>query len=167
MSPAASIPICWRSGRIPDPFVADNEKRVQWVAESDWEYHRVFTVDPIVLTHDKVYLVCDGLDTLADVYLNDQLIAHTDNMFRQYRWDVKSMLRSGENELRVVFHSPVVYVTAQEKIREMPGVGDFRIIRRFAVAQSQLPLRLGLGHAVARHRYLARHSPRSVFARSP
>ena len=24
-------------GRIPDPFVADYEKRVQWVAESDWE----------------------------------------------------------------------------------------------------------------------------------
>ena len=24
-------------GKIPDPFVADNEKHVQWVAESDWE----------------------------------------------------------------------------------------------------------------------------------
>ena len=91
--------------------------------------------------------MCDGLDTLADVYLNDQLIAHTDNMFRQYRWDVKALLRSGENELRVVFHSPVAYVTAQEKIRDMPGVGDFRHPRRFALAQSQLPLRLGLGHA--------------------
>ncbi len=126
--PAASTPICWRSSRIPDPFVADNEKRVQWVAESNWEYHRVFTVDPIVHTHDKVYLVCDGLDTLADVYLNDQLIAHTDNMFRQYRWDMKSLLHSGENELRIAFQSPVAYVTAQEKIREMPAVGDFRII---------------------------------------
>ena len=115
------------AGRIPDPFVGDNEKRVQWVAESDWEYHRVFTVDPIVHTHDKVYLVCDGLDTLAEVYLNDQLIDRTDNMFRQYRWDVKAVLRSGENELRVVFHSPVAYVTAQEKIRMLPGVGDFAI----------------------------------------
>lgn len=25
-------------GRIPDPFVGDNERRVQWVAERDWEY---------------------------------------------------------------------------------------------------------------------------------
>jgi beta-mannosidase len=115
------------AGRIPDPFVGDNEKRVQWVAESDWAYRRAFTVEPDVLAHDKVYLVCDGLDTLADVYLNDQLIAHTDNMFRQYRWDVKAMLRSGENELRVVFHSPVAYITAQEKIRQLPGVGDFAI----------------------------------------
>jgi beta-mannosidase len=58
---------------IPDPFVGDNEKRVQWVAESDWEYRRAFSLDPLVLTHDQVYLVCDGLDTLTDVYLNDHL----------------------------------------------------------------------------------------------
>lgn len=113
--------------RISDPFVGDNEKRVQWVAESDWEYRRTFSVEPGVLVHDKVYLVCDGLDTLADVYLNDQLIDHTDNMFRQYRWDVKALVRSGENELRVAFHSPVAYITAQEKIRKLPGVGDFAI----------------------------------------
>ena len=31
-------------GQIPDPFVADNEKRVQWVAESDWEYRYEFVV---------------------------------------------------------------------------------------------------------------------------
>ena len=36
-------------GRIPDPFVADNEKRVQWVAESDWEYRYRFTCAPELL----------------------------------------------------------------------------------------------------------------------
>ena len=132
---------------------------MQWVAESDWEYRRAFSVDPSVLAHDKIYLVCDGLDTLADVYLNDQLIDHTDNMFRQYRWDVKSLLHAGENELRVVFHSPVAYVTAQEKIRQMPAVGEYKILWRFTLAQSELSLRMGLGHDAARHRHLARHSP--------
>ena len=29
-------------GRIPDPFVGDNEVRVAWVAQSDWEYKYVF-----------------------------------------------------------------------------------------------------------------------------
>lgn len=33
-------------GRIPDPFVADNELRVQWVAERDWEYRLAFPVSP-------------------------------------------------------------------------------------------------------------------------
>ena len=30
------------SGRIPDPFVADNEKCVQWIAEFDWVYRTSF-----------------------------------------------------------------------------------------------------------------------------
>ena len=33
-------------GRIPDPFVGDNEKRVQWVAEADWEYRHQFIAAP-------------------------------------------------------------------------------------------------------------------------
>jgi beta-mannosidase len=30
-------------GKITDPFVADNELKVMWVAESDWELGRTFT----------------------------------------------------------------------------------------------------------------------------
>ena len=75
-------------GRIPDPFVADTEKHVQWVAESDWEYRRSFSADAALLSEDKVFLVCDGLDTLAAVRLNGHLLGKTDNMFRQYEWEV-------------------------------------------------------------------------------
>ena len=78
-------------GRIPDPFVGDNEKRVQWVAESDWEYRRSFACSPELLGEEKVFLVCDGLDTLATVTLNGHELGRTDNMFRQYKWDVKSL----------------------------------------------------------------------------
>ncbi len=115
------------AGRIPDPFAGDNEKRVQWVAESDWEYRQPFVVDADLLNESQVFLVCDGLDTLTEVMLNGQLIASTDNMYRQYRWAVKSWLHAGENELRITFHSPVKYVTDQEKIRTLPGVGDLKI----------------------------------------
>src|SRR5436309_1433090 len=57
-------------GIIPDPFVADNEKRVPWVAESDWEYRYTFACSPNLLAEEKILLVCDGLDTLATVKLN-------------------------------------------------------------------------------------------------
>lgn len=68
------------TGRIPDPFVADYEKRVQWVAESDWEYRCTFAVDADpstgsgqgLLSEDRVFLVCDGLDTLAEASLNGE-----------------------------------------------------------------------------------------------
>ena len=58
------------AGRIPDPFVGDNELRVQWIAESDWEYRTSFDVDADLLTSERVLLVCDGLDTLAELTLN-------------------------------------------------------------------------------------------------
>jgi beta-mannosidase len=105
-------------GRIPDPFVADNELRVQWVAERDWEYRCAFRVDPEMLAEARVFLVCDGLDTLADVALNDHPLGHAENAFRQYRWEVKALLAGGENELRIAFPSPMAYV--RERVKEQP-----------------------------------------------
>ena len=123
----ASVPGCVHvhllaSDRIPDPFVADNEKRVQWVAETDWEYCRSFEADADVLVEERVFLVCDGLDTLAEITLNGHLLGATDNMFRQYRWDVKPLLQDGENKLSIVFRSPVAYVTSRQAERPLHGV---------------------------------------------
>jgi beta-mannosidase len=112
--------------RIPDPFVADNELRVQWVAERDWEYRRVFEISSDLLAEERVFLVCDGLDTLAKVTLNGQPLGHTDNMFRRYRWDVTHHLVEGENELHVVFSSPVAAMRARQE--EQPLVGPSQAI---------------------------------------
>ena len=96
------------SGSIPDPFVLDNEKRVAWVAEADWEYHTSFTCTAALLSQEKVLLVCDGLDTLAKVVLNGHELGHTDNMFRRYQWEVKPLLNTkGENSLTITFASAV------------------------------------------------------------
>ena len=111
-------------GRIPDPFVADNEKRVQWVAEADWEYRLRFAADPELLTLPVVRLVCDGLDTLATVTLNDQPLGRTDNMFRRHQWDVKPHLIHGTNELVIVFTSPVMCAAEKQATRPLPGVSQ-------------------------------------------
>jgi beta-mannosidase len=104
--------------------VADNEKQVQWVAETDWQYRRAFTASADLLAHEHVFLVCDGLDTLAEVRLNGQLLGKTENMFRPYCWEVKSLLRDGENELALTFLSPVQYITAKMAERPMQGVSQ-------------------------------------------
>ena len=95
------------SGLIPDPFDRDNEFRLQWIGLADWEYQTTFQVDTAALAHDHVDLVFEGLDTFADVYLNDQAILHADNMFRRWRIPAKAVLKPGPNTLRVVFHSAV------------------------------------------------------------
>ncbi len=111
-------------GRIPDPFVGDNERRVQWVAESDWEYRRSFTVPPELLCQPHIWLVCDGLDTLATVSLNGRELGRSANMFRQYCWDVKPLLRAEGNDLRIDFESVVRHVTQKQAFRSLPGVSQ-------------------------------------------
>jgi beta-mannosidase len=96
-----------RDGLIPDPFYQDNDTRLQWIGLTDWEYRTTFDADAATLAHDHVDLVFEGLDTYADVYVNDQVVLHSDNMFRRWRVQAKTLLKSGPNTLRVVFHSPI------------------------------------------------------------
>lgn len=109
---------------IPDPFVGDNEQRVQWVAQTDWEYRYQFVVDSQVLDQSRIWLVCDGLDTLATVSLNDHSLGRTDNMFRQYRWEVRNLLLAGTNELLISFASPVNYAAEKQATRPLRGVSQ-------------------------------------------
>jgi beta-mannosidase len=112
------------NGLIPDPFSGDHEKRVQWVAQQDWEYRLRFQLDPGMKAMPQVWLVCDGLDTLAEISLNGELLGRTDNMFRQYRWDVKALLSDQDNELLISFASPVQYCAAKQAIRPLAGVSQ-------------------------------------------
>ena len=110
--------------RIPDPFVGDNEKHVAWVAEADWEYRYQFNAAEELLGQPQIWLVCDGLDTLATVSLNGNEVGSANNMFRQYRWDVKSLLKASENELHIAFDSPVRFISEQQAKRPMAGVSQ-------------------------------------------
>jgi beta-mannosidase len=92
---------------IPDPFDRDNEFHLQWIGLADWEYQTTFQVDAATLAREHLDLVFDGLDTFADVYLNEQPILRADNMFRRWRVPAKAQLKSGSNTLRIVFHSAV------------------------------------------------------------
>ena len=108
--------------KIPDPFLEMNENQVQWVADRDWEYQREFQVDETLLNEDRVELVCLGLDTLAEVTLNGQMIGKTNNMFRTYRWDVKELLKAGQNSLSIILRSPTGYIQSRQEERKLPAM---------------------------------------------
>src|ERR1700691_5547983 len=109
-----------RAGLIPDPFYQDNDTRLQWIGLTDWEYRTTFQADAATLAHDHVDLVFEGLDTYADVYVNDQVALHGDNMFRRWRVSVKSLLKTGPNTLRIVFHSPIESMIP--KVKALPYI---------------------------------------------
>jgi beta-mannosidase len=93
---------------IPDPFYQTNEAALQWIGLTDWEYESHFDVDSATTAREHQEIVFEGLDTFAEVYLNDRKILDADNMFRTWRVDVKKQLRGGDNVLRIVFRSPVM-----------------------------------------------------------
>jgi beta-mannosidase len=107
----AEVPGCIHTdllanGLIEDPFFGENEKDLQWIGETEWEYITAFTPGAGILAKDNVELVFEGLDTYAEVYLNEKLILRADNMFRTWTVDVKDILTDARNELKLVFSPP-------------------------------------------------------------
>lgn len=92
---------------IDDPFFRLNERAVQWVDKEDWMYETRFTPTVSELSATNQVIVFKGLDTYADVYLNHQRICEADNMHREWRCNVKGILKEGENLLEVYFKSPI------------------------------------------------------------
>jgi len=92
---------------IEDPFYRTNEKDQQWIDKKDWEYQLSFQADSSLLNKERIDLVFEGLDTYADVFLNDTLILSANNMFRTWKKDCKPLLKQGKNDLKVYFHSPI------------------------------------------------------------
>lgn len=94
-------------GQIPDPYIGQNERLVQWVDKEDWIYETAFDLDTDVAGRENIDIVFEGLDTYADVYLNDSLILNADNMFRTWTVPVKGIAKEKDNKLKVYLHSPI------------------------------------------------------------
>ena len=90
-----------RAGIIPDPYFGDNEQRIAWVDSTTWVYETRFHVPAEM---QQPVLVFEGLDTIADIYLNGAHVLRADNMFRKWRVPVEPSATGEEAALRIVFH---------------------------------------------------------------
>ncbi len=126
------------AGVIPDPFAGVNNLNLGWVDEKVWIYSTEFDIPDEPAQSKKegnpaLWLVFEGLDTKADVYLNDRLIISADNMFRTWRADVNSLVKKGSNSLKVIFYPAVKYVKERGANYRfnLPG-GEWAHIRKAA-----------------------------------
>ncbi len=117
------------AGVIEDPFYRDNESRLQGIGETDWLYCRSFEVDSGLLAADAVLLQAEGLDTLAEIRINDRPVGRTDNMFRRWEFDVRSRLVEGENRISIRLESTYPLMRAHQAVRYLhhTGIGSHRI----------------------------------------
>ena len=112
------------AGRIPDPFYRDNETEALKLMEYDFHYSRAFQVDGELLDCGAVLLRCEGLDTLAAVYINGAEAGRADNMHRVWEFDVKDLLREGENTIAVHFASPTKFIRESYAADPADGTAD-------------------------------------------
>ena len=97
------------AGRIADPYFDRNEDVVRWVEERDWWYRTMVPATPS-WPGGRILLVCHGLDTVADLWLDGQPIGHHENMFRPATFDVTGRLDAGA-ELLICFRPPLAGLT--------------------------------------------------------
>lgn len=95
------------AGLIPDPFLDDQERLLAWIGYCDWTYRLEFDWAGSSKSHTD--LVFAGVDTVASIYLNGEILGQVANQHRSYRFSVAKLLRPGKNLLEVRFQSAIKY----------------------------------------------------------
>ena len=128
------------AGLIPqDLFKPGIEDDLAWIGEHGWKWAAQFVLPDDWQAQEHVELVCDGLDTLAVVSINGKPLGHTDNMFRQYRWDLKPYLTEEENHIEIEFEALLPAMrelaadpTCVDGVQVAPTIGDEQKLRKMA-----------------------------------
>ena len=107
-----------KAGIIENPEKGDNVWQLRKYETYQWWYQRSFK-KPEMKTGERVELCFDGIDCIADIWLNDNKIARVENMFVEHHFDVTDLLESN-NEITVCIYSTVL--EARKYLRNNFGV---------------------------------------------
>ncbi|EFA86808.1 beta-mannosidase-like protein [Heterostelium album PN500] len=95
---------------IPDLYVGEKELEYRWISLSDWQFSTTFQLDQHTIDQAlQIDLVCESIDTIATIIINERVVANVENQFRLYRFNVSSFLKVGTNRIEINIYSPAVY----------------------------------------------------------
>ncbi len=92
---------------LGDIFYRDNAEKYQEFERYSWTYSRTFEINNI---SERLILNFEKLDTYCDIYINERHIAHCDNGFIGYKFDITDKVIVGENKIEIYMYSPVTMV---------------------------------------------------------
>ncbi|MDR1537702.1 MAG: glycoside hydrolase family 2 protein [Clostridiales bacterium] len=110
------------NGKMDDPYWRDNELQALELMENDYAYSKHFIM-PQDFAGGKLRLVCEGLDTIADIHVNGKHVGYADNMHRIWKFDLDGLL-PGENVIKITFRSPLKYIRQQDALFHADGSPD-------------------------------------------
>ncbi len=119
----ASVPGCvhtdlMAAGLLRDPLYRDNIAAGRVAIDGPATYVREFTLNPIP-KKGRIFLLFQGLDTLASVQVNGQAVGRAENMFRQWRFDITRAVRAGSNTLSVSFDPPLPRMEKADRLHPL------------------------------------------------
>ncbi len=96
-----------REGILPtDLFMGENITETEKFEGYEWWYERTFTCPE---EKNRVYLVFEGVDCLAEYFLNGVKIGESENSFIAHEFRIDDALIDGENTLTVHIKSATAY----------------------------------------------------------
>ena len=107
----ATVPGCVqldlsRAGILPsDLFMGENIKATEKFENWEWTYSRKFAAPK---ERENVFLVFEGVDCVAEYFLNGVKFGESQNMFIAHEFEIGKYLCDGENEIAVHIFSPTV-----------------------------------------------------------
>lgn len=90
------------AGLIPDPYFGTNEMDIMWVNKTPWSVERRFEV-PAEMAEGHLTLTLSGIDCIATILLNGEVLAEVDNQFLRHDLEVTGRIKPGANTLRIDF----------------------------------------------------------------
>ena len=122
------------NGEMEDPYYRDNEMKALERMKEEYEYIATFSIEKEIWESKEIVLHFDGLDTLADIYLNGTHLGFANNMHRIWEYSVKQYVKQADNLLKIIFHSPTKFIEEAYKNDPMNGTPDamvgFPLIRK-------------------------------------
>lgn len=91
----------YKAGKIEDPFFGLNHKELGWIPETDFTYQTCFDISEDIWESEDICLTFDGIDIFSEIYLNGHKLGTTDNMFLQYHYCVRDIVKKEGNILSV------------------------------------------------------------------
>ena len=108
------------AGLVKDPEIGNNIYELRKWEGYQWMYSRHFDV-PALKDGQRLVLDFEGIDCIADVWLNGKHLGHTDNAMISHCFDITGKARTGDNLVQVIISSAV-----QEAQKHMIGIASFR-----------------------------------------
>ncbi|XP_062492706.1 beta-mannosidase isoform X2 [Pezoporus occidentalis] len=103
-----------RAGLIQDPYYRFNDVMYRWISLDNWTYSRTFKTPFDFRKWQNVNLVFEGVDTVAQILINNVTLGRTDNMFNRYSFDITSVIKE-VNFIEVCFLSAISYAAEQNR----------------------------------------------------